>query len=291
MPNLRVFRLVFGLYLAVHFVHLLPYATEVFGAGGMLESARLNGTYGIFPNLLSLIGGSRLLVEGFVGAMAAAALMMCLEPRGKLWAVGIPLFLWYGWACLFNSNNLILNPSLPYVGWLLLAMAVLGANPDQRNRTILVRGAWILLGLGYFISGWAKLKSPSWQNGDALLQILNNPLARDYFLRDWLAALPAVLLKAMTYFVLFLELAFPVFVFKRRTRFPAWAAMVGLHVGIALTVSFADLTFGMLLIHLFVFDPDWVRGWLENNGNRDRRREMFQGMTTDALESLENRSV
>jgi predicted DCC family thiol-disulfide oxidoreductase YuxK len=34
--------------------------------------------------------------------------------------------------------------------------------------------------------------------------------------------------------------------------------MVGLHLGLLALVSFADLTAGMILFHLFTFDPEWL---------------------------------
>jgi len=39
----------------------------------------------------------------------------------------------------------------------------------------------------------------------------------------------------------------------------SWCWMVAMHLGILFVVDFADLTFGMLMIHLFTFDPDWLK--------------------------------
>jgi hypothetical protein len=41
---------------------------------------------------------------------------------------------------------------------------------------------------------------------------------------------------------------------RRPTRRPVFFALVAMHVGILLTVDFADLTLGMLLAHLFAWD-------------------------------------
>ncbi|PYT68806.1 MAG: hypothetical protein DMG39_20200 [Acidobacteria bacterium] len=41
----------------------------------------------------------------------------------------------------------------------------------------------------------------------------------------------------------------------RRVRPWIWAAMVALHGRLLALVSFADLTAGMFLLHLFTFDP------------------------------------
>ena len=37
----------------------------------------------------------------------------------------------------------------------------------------------------------------------------------------------------------------------------AWGALVGMNVGILFAVNFTDLTIGMLMIHLFTYDPSW----------------------------------
>src|SRR5262249_29249871 len=37
-----------------------------------------------------------------------------------------------------------------------------------------------------------------------------------------------------------------------------WLAMVSLHLGLLLLINFSDLTVGMLILHLFTFDPAWV---------------------------------
>ena len=36
---------------------------------------------------------------------------------------------WYIWTCLLGRNPLIANPSIPYVGWMLLAHACLPKTP------------------------------------------------------------------------------------------------------------------------------------------------------------------
>jgi hypothetical protein len=57
--------------------------------------------------------------------------------------------------------------------------------------------------------------------------------------------------------VLALELlAFPLALF-RPTRKWIWLGIVGMHLGILCIVDFADLTTGMLMIHLFTYNPSW----------------------------------
>jgi len=43
--------------------------------------------------------------------------------------------------------------------------------------------------------------------------------------------------------------------------------MCAIHIGILTMVAFADLTVGMLMIHLFLFDPAWLPPRLKTKGN------------------------
>jgi hypothetical protein len=48
-----IFRIALDAYLALHFAQLIPYGAELFSNQGMLAEARLNLTFGIFPNPLA----------------------------------------------------------------------------------------------------------------------------------------------------------------------------------------------------------------------------------------------
>ena len=104
-----------------------------------------------------------------------------------------------------------------------------------------------------------KLVSASWLDGSALARVLENPLARPVFYRDWILALPPVLLQVATWGALLLELLFAPLALVRRIRPWLWLSMVGLHLVLMGLIDFADLTLGMLLIHLFTLDPRWIR--------------------------------
>ena len=111
---------------------------------------------------------------------------------------------------------------------------------------------------GYTYSGLMKLTSPSWLDGQAIWYVLTSPLARDTWLRDGLVAAPA-LLALVSFATLGLELGAGPLSLIPRARKWVWLALVSLHMGILLTVDFADLTVGMLMIHMVTFDPRWVR--------------------------------
>jgi hypothetical protein len=258
-----IFRIALGLYLALHFTQLIPYGTELFSNQGMLPAARLNLTFGIFPNLLARWDSPGCITAFLIG-MTALSLAFAAGAFRRSAAV----LIWFGWACLFNRNNLIINPSIPYIGLLLLlcALVPLGepwafskARLDWQFPTGVYWAAWILLAAGYSYSGWMKLLSPSWIDGSALSHILQNPLARPGLIRSMLLQLPEIGRRLATWGSLAAELFFLPLSFCLTTRKIAWLAMLGLQIAILCVVNFADLTIAMLLVHLFTFDPRWMR--------------------------------
>lgn len=268
-----VFRIVFGVYLAWHFAALVPYSAELFSNAGVIPEARFNLTHRAFPNLLAIADAP----------WQVTTLMIFLTGAAVSFAVGrqrrtCALILWYGWACLFNRNNLISNPGIPYVGLLLILCVIVPAgevrDPEWKMPAFIFWGAWFLLAAGYTYSGVWKLISPSWQDGSALQHLLTNPLARPGFARNFLLAMPWPLLVGLSWIALAGELLFlPLSIFKRG-RFIAWVWMLAMHLGILTVVDFADLTGGMLMIHLFTFDPDWIQSRFSNN---TARRQMASG--------------
>ncbi len=256
----RIVRILLGAYLLVHFLHLLPWGAEVFARGGAIAQARLSPLMGVLPNPLALSDApwmvTLLLSAGVVGAIA-----LIVGRASRIAAVLLACVL----AWLYARNPLIANPSLPVVGWMLLFHACL-----PRPRTLEERAAWrvpqpmavaswVLLAVAYTYSGYTKLLSPSWMSGDAIAYVLQNPLARDHVLRAWLADQEG-LLRALTWGVLYLELAFAPLALSSRLRPWLWLGMLGAQFGFLTFLRFADLTFPMLLIHLLAFDPRWVRG-------------------------------
>lgn len=256
-----LFRIVLGFYLLVHFFQLIPFAEELFGKD-MPYDPTLSPIYGIFPNILNY----NISATGFVVFLTMVSLIMMfgIIPRRCAFV------LWYGWAALFNRNVLIANPGIPYVGWILLAIALVDRKKIDSDKFIdnllyqdtlprrLLWAGWFLMAAGYTASGLHKLVvSPSWKDGTALQYVLESPLAHDNFLRDLLLQYPSFL-KWNTWFSLFLEIScLPLGVFYY-TRLPYWIIYFCFHVGILMLINFADLTIGVLMIHFFVFEDRWM---------------------------------
>lgn len=263
-----IFRIIFGAYLLQHFIGLLPVGAEVFSNAGVLADPRLSPTHGLLPNPLATAwGGSPAFVTAFIAVLAGLSLAFLLG----VWRRFAALLLWFGWACLFNRNNLISNPSLPYVGLILLFCVLIpegeplslaggsGRRPGEWFfPAVVFRGAWFLLAAGYTFSGLVKLGSPSWVDGTALHHLIDNPLARPGFIRDLFLGFPPWLIALHTWASLGAEILFLPLCFHKWGRLAAWTSMMVMHGGIVLMVDFADLTFGMIMIHLFIFDPAWL---------------------------------
>ncbi len=261
-------RFVFGSYLFVHFVHLAPWAAELFSNQGVLSEGRASPLLHLFPNILALWDGP-VFVTILVIIAAGLSVLFAAGYRDRLAAV----LLWYVWACLHGRMPLISNPGLPYVGWLLLAHAFLPAAPygswAARGRVDPGGGwrmpagiflvAWILMALGYSYSGYTKLISPSWLDGTAVARVLENPLARPGFIRDAVLALPDEMLRFATWAGLLAELSFAPLALFRRLRPWLWGMMLLMHLGLILLIDFTDLSLGMIMLHLFTFDPAWIR--------------------------------
>jgi uncharacterized membrane protein YphA (DoxX/SURF4 family) len=262
-----IFRALFGTYLAFHYSQLVPWGPELFSNRGLLPQASFSPLAHLFPNVLA-VWDAPWFVQLLLVAAALAAVLLAIGFWDRLAAV----VLWYLGACFLGRNPLISNPALPYVGWILLAHAFLPPAPDGsvaarirkkpnenwRMPPSIFLTAWVVMAVGYTYSGVMKLSSPSWLDGSALARILSNPLARPGSLRLLLMGLPAPLLKTATWGALGLELSFAPLALLRRLRPWIWSAMLCLHIGLFILISFPDLTAGMVFLHLFTFDPAWL---------------------------------
>ena len=259
-----LFRLLLGVYCMVHFGLLIPYADELWSCQGVLPANSLNFTYGIFPSLLDVYDSPEF-TKIFVAVLMFFSLLFTIGYRRQI----VSAFLWYGWVCLFDRNNLISNPGIPFVGWILLCCIFIPSGeplslftPKKTNwefPKIIFSGAWVIMALSYTISGIDKLNSPSWRDGTAIIHLLNNPLARNLPTRDFFLSLPPAILHFLTWSILFIEIAFAPLSIWVKSRKWIWLAMIFMHLGILLIVDFADLTLGMLMIHWFTFDARWLK--------------------------------
>lgn len=270
-----LFRAIFGLYLTVHFSQLLSVGSEVFSNEGALPDATILPGYGKFP-LPIFSYDSPFHIQIFLTTLVACSFMFMVGQYRRVCS----LIIFYGWVSLLNRNPLIANPSLGYIGWLLLACACIppgeriGFFLSEKERkkesekevtqnwhvpTILCNGIWIIMGVSYTASGIHKLQCESWLNGNALYYVLSGPLARqDNFIVSTILRNPDII-SLMTWGSLFLEISFLFLGTFYRTKKLYWTMFMGFHTGILFTVNFSDLTLGMIMAHLFTFDVTWFK--------------------------------
>ena len=262
-----IFRALLGVYLAAHFIHLAPYAAELFSNTGTLADSSASPLFALFPGLYRISDAPTFVTATTIGG-ALIAIALAVGLRTRVAAIA----LWYLLASEFTRNPLISNPSLPYVGLMLIACALQAPAPygslaargrpdpggEWRERKEVWAVLWTLMAIGYSYSGWTKLESPSWRDGTALLWLFENPLARTTSITDFMASLPEPFWKVMTWGSLALELAFALLAIFRRLRLLPWLGLFGMHLGILFVIDFADLTAAMILLHLATFDPAWL---------------------------------
>jgi len=262
-----LYRAVLGSYLFVHFAQLAPWGRELFSRSGAMPDAATSPLYPLFPNILFLFD-SAAFVTSLIVVAATLGLMLAVGWHDRVAAVG----LWYVLACLYVRNPLISNPSLPFIGWLLLAHVAIPRSPygswSARGRTDPAGGwsmpprifgaAWVVMAAGYTYSGYTKLVSSSWIDGSAIARVLDSPLARPGLVHDLLSSLPAPLLQVQTWGTLALEVLFLPLALISRARPWLWGLMLLMHLGLMIVIDFVDLSFGMVVLHLFTFDPTWV---------------------------------
>jgi predicted DCC family thiol-disulfide oxidoreductase YuxK len=266
-----LYRMLLGAFLITHFVMLIPHGAEVFGAGGLIAAAELSPYIGVVPNPLAWLD-SPLAITAWLCLGVLCGCALAIGWFDRIAAIFAALLL--GW--LFQRNPLIANPSLPLLGWLLVLHAFVPPRPFGSVAAVRAGGfdaawrlprhlhvaAWIVLALAYSHSGYTKLFSPSWVEGETIRLVLENPLARDHALRTWVLALPPIFLQLLTWGVLWVALLFAPLALFQRLRPLLWLLMLATQAGFLLFLNFADLTFPMLLAHLLTLDPRWLRRWV-----------------------------
>lgn len=99
------------------------------------------------------------------------------------------------------------------------------------------------LSIAYVATGIEKSLGPQWWNGEAIWRALNLPeLAQFDF--TWMASMPW-LATAICLGTLVVEIGYPLFIWPTVTRKPMVIAIIGLHMGIALSLGLISFSFLM----------------------------------------------
>ena len=203
-----LFRYLLGSFLLIHFFQLIPWGAELFSSSGVIVNAEFSPLIYAFPNPLAWFDSAWFVTMLLVLACCCSVLFI-IGYGDRIAAI----FMWLCLAWLLGRTPLISNPSAPYVGWLLLAHVFIAKQPygifsgsfelksasQWRLSKYIFLAAWVVLAVSYTYSGYTKLLSPSWVSGDAISLVLNNPLARDTWLRDWFLTFPDWIFQVLTW--------------------------------------------------------------------------------------------
>jgi hypothetical protein len=258
-----LFRIYLGVYLLVVLSVSIGSAEALWSSNGLVPDASLNLTFGVFPNILNQLDSPRQIV-GFLMALITFTVLFTIGWQRRIAAV----LIWYGWTCLLNRNNMIINPSFHYIGWLILACSLIPpgerwsvakARENWRLPYEIIFGAWILTSVGYFLSGFDKLLSVSWVDGTALLKIFSGPLGSPLG-QALVTSVPNGTHHILTWMTIALEMLILPLALFGKTRKWSWLAATLFQAGLMVFMSIPQITFGMLSMHIFLFNPSWFPG-------------------------------
>lgn len=112
-----------------------------------------------------------------------------------------------------------------------------------------------------FFAGVSKLRSETWWSGDAVWATLVSFQTPDTPL-DWLSQHYWVI-NVLTYTTLLIELSFPFLIWGRSTR-PFWlAAVIALHLGIAVGLGYYYFSAVVIVGYLSFCRHEWLRRWVD----------------------------
>lgn len=114
----------------------------------------------------------------------------------------------------------------------------------------------------YFSSGLSKARGPQWWNGDAIWRSL---MQEQFHLNSvnvsWLASYPWMAV-GLGWTVLILEMAYPIFIWPRRTRKRWLLAIVLLHIGIGIFMGLWLFAWVMIVANLAAFGSHFLDRYL-----------------------------
>ena len=236
-----IFRVLLGGFLLSHFVQLSLWAWDL--PSGMLLA---------------------------VTVIAAIASLLFIVGIVDKWAA---LFLGFALVFLYGRNPALPKASVAPLVWMLLAHLLMRrapygslaarGRPDPgagwRFPVALVLGTWLLLAWSYLLAGQSLTFGPQTVAGIFLPDVFPDPYLRDYVSPDFLGLLPPFLVEALELKAMLVGYCFPLFLMFDRVRVWFWCALFATQLCIAFLVGFAGVSIVLLLLHLFAFDPGWIR--------------------------------
>ncbi len=251
----NLWRSLTALYVLVYTILLWPYAGLLYSSSGISKD------YTSSFSLLSL-DSSETVVYFLLSILIGSCFLLLIGKFSKATTIIILFIL----NSLYNKNPLSESPELFLIGWLLFATLFVTPPeffPKKKHTVIwqipknVLYSAWIVLGVAYCYSGYTKLLTPSWLNGEAMYKVLNGQLAFT-FTQALCEKLPSSFYLYSGFIVVLVELLAPLLFVKELTR--KWSSYfyIFLHINILIFIDLTQVSLGMLLFHLFVLNYKWL---------------------------------
>lgn len=274
--TLGLVRIAFGVVVAVWTLALLPDLYQLFGAQGVVpQHPRFDYEWSVF----AIWPGDMALLVGWV-LLLVSSLALAAGWHSRLAAVLVFVLV----QSFVRRDPFVFNAgdAIVVLVALVLALSSCGAalSLDQRRRTGAFwsaqdRAPWpvrllqVQLSLIYLVSVQAKLSGESWLEGSAVSYAWRTD-GRWAFLPapEWLAA-NALIVNALTWGTLIVELAIAVLVWNRRLRLPVLGAGVIMHLAMMINLNIGFFSLAMFVLYLAFIPwetvqrmPAWVKSKL-----------------------------
>jgi predicted DCC family thiol-disulfide oxidoreductase YuxK len=282
-----VLRVLLGAYLLFQFGRLAPAAIQILSTGATTGVGRIH----ILELLPTLVASAQ--VPAAFAAYVSIGILTSLLLTIGLWhrVASAVLLLWV----LVYGPLLIADVDRKVVAWLLLAHLWIPAAPygswAARHRENpgggwrmpdgIFAGMWVVLGLTYFYLGATRLLNiPGIDLPDVMRavnpQLLIAPATR------FVGGLPGNWVAVLIFSAAVFELLFAPLALIRPLRPWLWVTMLILQIAVFVVVWPPGWPAGLLLLHLFAFDPGWLP---------PRRYLQFDWLLYDGACGLCHRSV
>ena len=263
-------RAVFAIGLMGYLLGVLPEAAWYYSSQGLLRGTPPGAIFGLVPSVL-MFNDSPVFVTLLV---LFAALLTIPLAAGWFDRVSAAL-LWYVLASLHWRWPAASDATLPLIGWLLLAHVLTPPRPygawSGRHRADAGASwrmplrlhvlAWMLLALAYSATGLTRLTAgPALaEHAGALAETINARVFSLVGLGDFATMALRAGLVALTLAVVAVEVAFVPLALSDRTRPLVWCWTLIVHQVLLGSVLAGQTHPGLLMLHVFCFDPAWIR--------------------------------
>lgn len=262
-----VLRIGIGILLVIYLYQLLSLSTFHFSAQGWLSHQQTVGSYNPYRWSLLYLVNQATEVRWFWWLAMLSAVFFTLGYKTRI-SGGLT---WLALVSIWHRNPLVLDGDDIILRMVLLYLLFSGCGGAYSldaisKRSSTVAAVWplrmiqIQLCLLYFVSGWVKLTSLSWMQGDILSVVLQHPqYARWNFTTSLQQSWPRDFIRYVSVLIGVWELCFPWLLMQKHTRFACLLFGIFFHLSLLLLMQLRWFAIIMLVLYVAFLPNDWFR--------------------------------